>query len=100
MTKISTGFAGQARFAHLAGAAALAFPGIAQAQDTPGQDAQAAADSDADKVSDAEDSNTGNEIIVTATKREQTLQETPVAVSVTTAETIERAQIRDDADLA
>jgi iron complex outermembrane receptor protein len=38
-------------------------------------------------------------IIVTATKREQTLQEVPVAVTVTTAETIERAQVRDLIDL-
>ncbi len=43
---------------------------------------------------------TGNEIVVTATKREQTLQDVPVAVSVTTAETIERAQIRDIRDLS
>ena len=42
----------------------------------------------------------GNEIVVTATKREQTLQEVPIAVSVTTAETIERAQIRDLKDLS
>ncbi|WP_423142326.1 TonB-dependent receptor [Parablastomonas sp. CN1-191] len=49
----------------------------------------------ADQTADA-----GNEIIVTATKREQTLQDTPVAVSVTTADTIERAQIRDVKDLA
>lgn len=41
-----------------------------------------------------------NEIIVTATKREQTLQDVPVAVSVTSADTIERAQIRDIKDLA
>ena len=40
-----------------------------------------------------------NVIIVTATKREQTLQEIPVAVTVTSAETIERAQIRDLIDL-
>lgn len=42
----------------------------------------------------------GNDIIVTATKREQTLQDTPVAVTVTTADTIERAQIRDIKDLS
>ena len=42
----------------------------------------------------------GNEIVVTATKREQTLQDVPVAVSVTTSETIERAFIRDIKDLA
>ena len=40
-----------------------------------------------------------DEIIVTATKREQTLQEVPVAVTVTPAETIERAQILDINDL-
>lgn len=41
----------------------------------------------------------GNVIVVTATKREQTLQEIPVAVSVTSAETLERAQIQDISDL-
>ena len=42
----------------------------------------------------------GNDtIIVTATKRALTLQETPVSVSVTTGETLERAEIRDLADL-
>jgi outer membrane receptor protein involved in Fe transport len=41
----------------------------------------------------------GDTIIVTATKREQTLQDVPVAVSVTTAQTLERAQIRDIKDL-
>ncbi|TCD06357.1 TonB-dependent receptor [Erythrobacteraceae bacterium CFH 75059] len=41
----------------------------------------------------------GNEIIVTATKRAQTLQDTPVAVTVTTGETLERAEIRDLLDL-
>nr|WP_229736359.1 TonB-dependent receptor [Novosphingobium endophyticum] len=40
-----------------------------------------------------------DEIIVTATKREQTLQDVPVSVSVTTGQTIERAQIRDLKDL-
>ncbi|AXB75810.1 TonB-dependent receptor [Novosphingobium sp. P6W] len=38
-------------------------------------------------------------IIVTATKREQTLQDVPVAVTVTTGATLERAQIRDLKDL-
>ncbi len=40
-----------------------------------------------------------DEIIVTATKREQTLQEVPIAVSVTSAETIENATILDINDL-
>ncbi len=39
-------------------------------------------------------------IIVTATKREATLQEIPVAVSVTSGATIEQAQIRDLKDLS
>jgi outer membrane receptor protein involved in Fe transport len=39
------------------------------------------------------------EIVVTATKREQTLQEVPVAVSVVSAEVIEQAQINDIMDL-
>jgi outer membrane receptor protein involved in Fe transport len=39
------------------------------------------------------------DIIVTASKREQTLQDTPIAVSVTTAETIEQAQVRDLLDV-
>lgn len=40
-----------------------------------------------------------DEIVVTATKRAQTLQDIPVAVSVTTGETIEKAQILDINDL-
>jgi outer membrane receptor protein involved in Fe transport len=40
-----------------------------------------------------------DEIVITATKREQTLQEVPVAVTVTDAETIEKAEIRDILDL-
>lgn len=39
------------------------------------------------------------EIIVTATKREQSLLDVPVSVSVTSGETLERAQIRDLKDL-
>lgn len=41
----------------------------------------------------------GDDIVVTATKREQTLLDTPVAVSVTNGATIEQAQIRDLRDL-
>lgn len=40
-----------------------------------------------------------DEIIVTATKREQTLQDVPVAVSVTSGAMLEQAQIRDLKDL-
>lgn len=71
---------------------ALAQAETAAAQPLPQDEAQPAPDNTADA--------TGNEIVVTATKREQTLQDVPVAVSVTTAETIERAQIRDVRDLS
>ena len=82
------GVAGYSRYALFAGVAALALPGAAFAQDADPAEEELAAE-------------LGNQstIIVTATKREQTLQETPVAVSVTTAETIEQAQIRDISDL-
>jgi iron complex outermembrane recepter protein len=40
-----------------------------------------------------------DEIIVTATKREQTLQDVPISVSVTSQATIEKAQVRDLIDL-
>lgn len=83
----TTGIAGLRRFTLLAGAAAIALPGAAFAQSAGDQD------DDAGEVR-------GNAIIVTATKRAQTLQDTPVAVSVTTAETIEQAQIRDIADIS
>lgn len=39
------------------------------------------------------------EIVVTASKRATTLQEVPIAVTVTTGETIEKAQIQDIGDL-
>ena len=39
------------------------------------------------------------EVIVTATKTERTLQEVPVAVSVVTADTIEKANVVDLLDL-
>ena len=90
----------RARIALLAGTAA-ALPSIAAAQETAGpiQEAQEQVDVDDDEFPMAEDTSTGNVIVVTATKREQTLQETPVSVTVTTGETLERAQIRDVLDL-
>ena len=102
MLKVGAGKSGFVRGFLLAGSATVALcnPGAAFAQD---DDAAAAADAAANTDDDAfgveEDAGTGNAIVVTATKRERTLQDTPVAVSVTTAETIERAQIRDLRDL-
>ena len=60
--------------------------------------AQDAAPADDSAVS-ADDTDYGNEIIVTASKRSQTLQDTPVAVSVTSAAQLEESQIRDLIDL-
>ena len=82
MTLRFAGQTGPAR-ALLCGVAAIAFtvPTLALAQNAPEEEVD------------------GNMIVVTATKRETTLQETPVAVSVTTAETLQRDQIRDLKDL-
>jgi iron complex outermembrane receptor protein len=63
----------------------LATPAMAQNTPATATDTQEATDSD--------------EIVVTATKREQTLQDVPISVSVTSAETIEQAQITDLIDL-
>lgn len=71
---------------------AVALPATAYAQEAKVEEAQPAPDAPEVEAD-------GNEIVVTATKREQTLQDVPVAVSVTTAETIERAQVRDLKDL-
>ena len=84
MRSTFTGTAGAYRFTLLAGAACLAMPGGALAQDADPE---------------AGDPEASNVIIVTASKREQTLQETPISVSVTSGEVLEQAQIRDVLDL-
>ena len=66
-----------------------AAPAAADAAPAPAAGTQAATDQ----------ADAGQDIIVTATKRERTLQDTPIAVSVTTAATIQQAQIRDLIDL-
>ncbi|WP_299193514.1 TonB-dependent receptor [uncultured Erythrobacter sp.] len=90
MRSINAGAAGSFRFSLLAGAAgfALLAPGAAFAQDTDNEDGP-----------DAGETTSSNVIIVTASKRETTLQETPISVSVTSGETLENAQIRDVLDL-
>ncbi|WP_296719747.1 TonB-dependent receptor [Erythrobacter sp.] len=81
-----TGLAGAHRFTLLASAAAFVIttPAVAMAQD---------------QEPELEAPESSNQIIVTASKREQTLQETPISVSVTSGEVIEQAQIRDVLDL-
>lgn len=92
-----SGRAGSYRVALYSGAAAfaLAAPGVAIAQDT--QDTEEPAPAPAAPSLEAPSGT--NQIIVTASKREQTLQETPISVSVTSGETLEQAQIRDVLDL-
>jgi outer membrane receptor protein involved in Fe transport len=68
-------------------------PAFAFAQDTAPADDAATGEVAADTT------DYGNEIIVTASKRSQTLQDTPIAVSVTSAAELENAQIRDLIDL-
>ncbi|MDE8650874.1 TonB-dependent receptor [Novosphingobium album (ex Liu et al. 2023)] len=80
---MTTRFAVRARAAVLAGVACVGAGFVPQAR------AQAAEEANYDS----------NIIIVTATKREQSLQDVPVSVSVTSGETLERAQIRDLKDL-
>jgi len=64
------------------------------------QDAAPAAPATTDETAVAvDDTDYGNDIIVTASKRSQTLQDTPVAVSVTSAAQLEESQIRDLIDL-
>lgn len=87
-------FTASLRTVLLAGVAGVAFPASAFAQDAADPAEPAGAQAEA-----AQQIETGGEIIVTATKREQTLQETPVSVSVTSGETLERAEIRDLIDL-
>jgi len=71
-----------------ASAIALLYATPVLAQTTPAAPAQ-----DETGLNDSDD------IIVTATKREQTLQDVPISVAVTSAATIEKAQIRDLIDL-
>jgi outer membrane receptor protein involved in Fe transport len=107
MTYGNLGRAAFARGLLLGGVAgiALALPTGAWAQDNSSAadaaTADAAANAAAAEAASAanQDSNSGNQILVTATKREKTLQDVPVAVTVTTADTIERGQIRDLRDL-
>ena len=97
MKSNAAGFAGSLRTALLLGIATTAFalPTAAMAQEGQAEEeAQAAPPAD-----DGQAEQYGNEIVVTATKREQTLQDVPVAVSVATAVTIERAVVRDLKDL-
>ena len=93
----------------LLGASALSVPAYAQEaaqpveeealpaeeEALPAEEEAAPAAQDDGPAADAE----STEIVVTATKREQSLRDVPVAVSVAGAEAIERAAVRDLKDL-
>ncbi|RVQ69412.1 TonB-dependent receptor [Croceicoccus ponticola] len=90
------------RLALCAGTAAIvtvATPAMAQNDDESESSSttEYAAPASEDSRNEVNDSNA---IIVTATKRARTLQDTPVAVTVATEEQLERAEIRDLKDLA
>ena len=96
MISSSSGFTTSMRTALFSTAAALTLglPAAAFAQDVPlVEEAQPAGDMPSTEYENA------NEIVVTATKRAQTLQDVPVAVTVATAAQIEREFIRDLKDL-
>jgi len=88
----------------LAGCSLLAFTASAMAQTTGTADgagdptAPATAAPGAGSTVSVDDG-VDAEIIVTASKRAQTLQDTPISVAVTSAEAIERSQVRDLNDL-
>ena len=91
-------------------ALAISTPALAQVAPPPatgvGPDTQSLNDRESAAVANptpgkarADAEQTTDDIVVTATKREQTLQDVPVSVSVTSEQTIQRAQIRDLIDL-
>ena len=82
-----THFVGVSLFAVIA-----ASPAIAQDAAPPPPDSTTTEVSAAPPVDETE-------IVVTAAKREQTLQDVPISVSVTSEDTVDKAQIRDLVDL-
>lgn len=91
---------GSYRAALLAGAAALAASSSGVSAQTADPDADdAPLEEEGQGPGEPDSIELDNVIIVTATKREQTLQDVPVSVTVTSGETLEQAQIRDVADL-
>ena len=81
-------------------------PALAQTTATPTPDTQSLQDRDSAAQGKVDPAQAGadrqqstDDIVVTATKREQTLQDVPVSVAVTSEQTIQRAQIRDLIDL-
>ncbi|WOE76074.1 TonB-dependent receptor [Alterisphingorhabdus coralli] len=78
------------------GIGSLGFTVAAQAEEQAQPETAAPQEEAQDEFDDDFDDNV---IIVTASKRETTLQETPISVSVTSGETLDNAVIRDVLDL-
>uniref|UniRef100_UPI0035CC5B64 TonB-dependent receptor n=1 Tax=uncultured Sphingomonas sp. TaxID=158754 RepID=UPI0035CC5B64 len=95
------GLIGVSLLALAAASPAVAQTGVATAPDAQSlesRDSAAAANPVVAKAAtDAVQAN--DDIVVTASKREQTLQDVPISVAVTSEQTIQRAQIRDLIDL-
>lgn len=85
--RITTFAATMARLATACSALALAAPAAAQAAQQEAQPAE--------PVSPAQADDPGQDIVVTAQKREQTLSDVPAAVQAFTGETLERTGVRD-----
>ncbi len=83
----------------------IALPAVAQAQESAPaeeeyyEEAAAAEEEAAPPADDFTPAGDDAVIVVTATKREQTLKDVPVAVSVASGEALERTQVRDLKDL-
>ena len=80
-------------------ALAIATPAFAQDAAVPPPGNTPPTGAQAQDQADDQSNDAGNDIIVTASKREATLQDTPIAVSVATAETLQQAQARDLIDV-
>ena len=89
MTKRTKSFLKEACLASTILAASACLTGNAVAQESR----------ESDTAADEEATSRMDRIVVTATKREQTLQDTPIAITVASSETIERAKIINLEDL-
>jgi iron complex outermembrane receptor protein len=89
------------RFRLLAGAAATGFAAamLAGAAPAAAQTSDPAATDQADATAAESGDASGNAIVVTARRREETLQQAPIAISAFSAETLENRQIMQTQDL-